>query len=203
MPAPFLTPTLWRTCRVLANDGRLRLLAAVLARGRLSVSQAASQAAIPAPKASLGLRALQSRGLLAAARESRWVFYTPEPDPLVEHAAAVLAATRRALARSDAAEAMLRAFTAFTHPRRLAIVAALARRPMTTEALAGSCRFSFAAASRHLRKLARRGVLTEGPDGVWCLARCDNGLLRDLATLVVDAAAAPRGGRRAVTPSKV
>jgi len=58
--------------------------------------------------------------------------------------------------------------TAFTHPRRVALVQALAGRPMTTTALVRATRISGAAMKRHLAKLAQRGFVMNA-DGKWGL----------------------------------
>ena len=180
-----LAPSLWRTFRVLANEDRLRLLAAVCVSRRIAVTRAGRLTRLAADKASLGLRALQSRGLLAVTRESRWAYYEARSDPSVEHADAVLSAARRAISRGDDVKAMAKAFTAFTHPRRLLLVSAMARQPMTVEEAAGVCRISIPAAIRHLRKLVRRGLLTCDENGVHTLSDAPDPLLRDLATIVL------------------
>jgi DNA-binding transcriptional ArsR family regulator len=120
------------------------------------VTQVAAQCGLPLCVAGQHLRALQARGLIRATRQGRWVRYTAEPDPLVRHAAALLAA---AMGREPPAR-VRRALTAYTHPRRIAIVRALAAAPRRPGELAAACRMSGAAVNRHLRKLRRRGVLS-------------------------------------------
>ena len=116
-------PTLWRTCRVLANPQRLACLKEVLLRPDSTVEEIAAAAALPHSKTSMGLRALQARGLLRARRHSQWTHYLPHPDPLVPCAKPILAAMRRALVTRPLLETELRAtLTAFTHPRRLSIL---------------------------------------------------------------------------------
>ena len=64
-----LSPTLWRTCRVLANPNRVRCLKAVLKCPGRSVEDVAAAVGLTEVKASLALRALQSRGQSADVKE--------------------------------------------------------------------------------------------------------------------------------------
>jgi len=79
------------------------------------------------PKTSLALRALQSRGIISSKRRSRWVHYYPESDPSVKSAEPFLDAANIALARKRMPEQDFRVTVqAYTHPRRIAIVRAVA-----------------------------------------------------------------------------
>lgn len=88
-------PTVWRTCRALMNERRLRCLAAVLDKPGIAVKEVAVETGLPQNQASMNLRMLQARGLITARRHGKWLRYDPEPDPLVEHANAMLKAIRR------------------------------------------------------------------------------------------------------------
>ena len=166
-----LSPTLWRTCRVLANRVRLRMLGVLFARGELPVSALADTVGVSTALASVYLRALGARGLLAARRDGPWVFYRPTADPSVRGAAELSQAIGKAFARRPGqAETIFRQATAFTHPRRLRIVQTLARGAMTTEVLARRTAINRFALRRHLAKLVRRGFVKETA-GTWRLAR--------------------------------
>jgi DNA-binding transcriptional ArsR family regulator len=156
-------PTLWRSCRVLANLRRLACLKAVLAEPGAAVGDVADKIGIPPNQASLALRALQARGLLSATREGRAVRYSPVPDPLVDSAKPLLSALRRLLTARDVSEKeIFHAATAFTHPRRLAMVSCLARRgPLPAETLAAANGISYPAATRHIKKLASREIIVK------------------------------------------
>lgn len=164
-------PTIWRTCRVLANPRRIACLKAVLKSPGACVGELAALARVGETYASLALRSLQARGLIAARRESRWVRYFPEPDPLVPAAAAVLNGLRDALLCAQwPTKDVVRLLTAFTHPRRLTLLSDLQTEgPTTFDALAQACRISPPALYRHLKKLERR-QLVRGEDDVWSLA---------------------------------
>lgn len=156
-------PTLWRTCRVLANERRIACLKAVLVKPGGVVGEIAADAHMGEDKASLGLRALQARGLILARRESRWVRYFPEPDPLVPAAASILAGIRHALLCDKLpSHRVLHCVTAFTHPRRVAIIKCLQRQgPVSFDQLAKASRMSPTALYRHLNKLERRQLVRE------------------------------------------
>ena len=158
-------PTLWRTCRVLANMHRLACLTSVLKEPGRSVEQIATAAGIAETKAGLSLRALQSRGLIAARRESRWVRYYPEPDPLVPSAKPVLVALQQCHASGVADSEIFRTVTAFTHPRRLIMLRCLQiNGALPAETLATKCRISLPAVYRHLSKLQNRALIHVSAD---------------------------------------
>jgi len=165
-----LQPTLWRTCRTLANRRRLSCLKEVVLRPGESVGEIAAAVKLPQDQASLCLRALQARGLLHASRDGRWVRYFPWPDPLVPTAADVLVAMTRALTEKKLQDKrVLQCLTAFTHPRRLAILGSLLqRRVLSFPALVQRCHISSPALSRHLKKLVTRRLVQETPEG-WTL----------------------------------
>lgn len=165
-------PTLWRTCRVLANARRLTCLRLVIEFPGASVAEIAKAAGIAAPTASVELRALQARGLIAAHRESRWVRYFPEPDLLVPSAGPVLRALTRAFKQGEPLEAVMKQVTAFTHPRRLLVIQCLQRKtPLDILSLAAQCKMSVPAAFRHVRKLVSRGIVAHGDDAVALLGQ--------------------------------
>lgn len=154
-----LHPTLWRTCRVLASDVRLRLLGEVVANPGLTVGELAAACRTPEAVAAQQLRMLAARGLLRPQRSGRWVHYYAAADPMVWSAAPLLASMEAALPDRGSFDAIRMALTAFTHPRRIAIVQALHDAPMIFEALVRRCGISAPALSRHLAKLKRRGVV--------------------------------------------
>lgn len=166
-----LHPTLWRTCRALANKRRLACLRSVLLRPGDSVGEIAAGVKLPPDQASLCLRALQARGVLHASRDGRWVRYFPWPDPLVPVAAPLLVVMTRALVDDACSEKeLLRTLTAFTHPRRLAILGCLQRAaPLSFSLLMRKSHVSSPALVRHLRKLSDRGLVREERGG-WSLA---------------------------------
>jgi DNA-binding transcriptional ArsR family regulator len=169
---------------MLANRRRLQVLRHVLESGRTSVTQTATACKLPLQQASVNLRGLQSRGLLAVERISRWTFYTPQADPSVRDADPLLRIMTAALRRKDEPDAMLEALTACTHPRRLLLLQALREGPLTPEQLGLRCHISQPAVYRHMRKLLRRGVVQQESEyQPYALAQPANRLLADLVAL--------------------
>lgn len=154
------------------NERRLACLAIILKSPGLSVGSVADQAGVPENQASINLRALQSRGLLAAKRDGRWIRYFPEADPLVRHAAKVLNAVRRELGSGDKPEMEKLAETlrAFTHSRRLTILKCLTLHSgLTVDGIVAKARISQPAVSRHMETLRRSGLVFATSGGVWRL----------------------------------
>jgi DNA-binding transcriptional ArsR family regulator len=182
-----LQPTLWRTCRILANARRLSCLVTVFTHPGSTVKEIAKRTGLPPDQASLGLRALQARGLIHATRSSRWVYYHPLPDSSVAVATPILTAMRRALIDNRLSSAAIAAtLTAFTHPRRLVILRHLYLDVRQTACnLSRETNVSPQALWRHLDKLRRRGVVVMTPDGFWQLADSLTPLSKAMLTLVV------------------
>ena len=179
-------PTVWRTCRVLANAGRIKCLKVVLEQPGSTVGEVAACACLAENLASEHLRALQARGLIQAFRKSRWVHYAPMPDPLVPSARPLLTALRQALLTEKMAESeIIHTLTAFTHPRRLAILRYLQKTERAcAEDIAAATRISLPALSRHLSKLAARRLVSCG-DHRWQLAQRDGRLEKTLLSLLL------------------
>ncbi len=204
-----LSPTLWRTCRTLANRVRLRMLGVLLRHDEMAVSAVARAVGVSDVVASQELRALGARGLLTARRDGLWVFYRVSPDPSIRGTTELLSALRRAFSeRTQPAEAVFRLTTAFTHPRRIEIVRFLSDGAMSREVLSRSTAIGRRALERHLAKLARRGFVKKGA-AEWhleCprhpLAAALLRLARDVPPLTASAdSPPPRTGRQCRTPS--
>lgn len=115
----------------------------------------------------MNLRALHSRGLLAARRDGVHIRYFAEPDPLVDHSKAVLKAVRRELGRASA-EAVLVTLRAFTHARRLTILRHLVNvSEAATDAVVAKTRISKPAVWRHLTTLLGAGLVRETKKARW------------------------------------
>lgn len=159
MSAP-LQPTLWRTCRVLANRTRLRIIGLLVQTQNLTVSGVAARLQLSLPVASQYLRALESRGLLASRRVGRRVEYRLNIASAMEPARHLAAALRLAFQQDPSpVEALFRVATTFTHPRRIEIFRALGVRSSTFVQLQAATRISGPALFRHLQKLEARGFV--------------------------------------------
>ena len=164
-------PTIWRTCRVLKNPRRLACLRVVIEQPGVTVGEVSQEVKLPINQASINLRLLQSRGLVTCERISRWAHYSPVADPLVDHAAAFLDAlvVEIASARSDLSGITTK-LPAFTHARRLTLLAMLSRlaQPVTAESLVEMTHISLPAVWRHLKVLETAGMIYAEKSG-WSL----------------------------------
>ena len=180
-----LTPTLWRTCRVLAGPTRLELLRRIIDLPDQCVSELTEAAGLSETRASQELRRLQARGLVQAIRAGRWLRYRPVPDPKVPSAKPLLEALALALARGagEADEQTIAVAKAFAHDRRLKLVRLLKGGPCgggELEFLAGMPRPSL---FRHLQALKEGGVVRRTKAG-WELAPNAHPLAKALKSLL-------------------
>ncbi len=153
-------PTLWRTCRVLANHRRLKIIALLAREPGQTVSAVAEQLKLALPTASIYLRSLEARSFLQARRSGRYVKYRFAPGA-DDASSAFHAALRDEL--GDPSEDHIRVFrllTAFTHPRRIELVRCLAAGPKSALQLGSAVHIPPRALLRHLNKLNSRGLIT-------------------------------------------
>lgn len=155
-----LHPTLWRTCRVLANHTRLNILSQIARKQPLTVSSVAYYVKVPLPVASQSLRALEARGLLTVRRVGRHVEYRLG-DTTAAHPPDSLAMTLQAALRKNPPplDLIFKLATAFTHPRRIEIHRLLHAGPRTLAKLHSATRIPHRALLRHLEKLETRGFV--------------------------------------------
>jgi len=177
-----LQPTLWRTCRVLANRTRLHLFRLLARQPNQTVTDVATCLKLPLAVASQYLRALEARGLLSVRRVGLHVTYrlaggssTPA-QPLVRSLRLVF---RR---QSMSVEMLFKTFTAFTHPRRIEIFRALGERSRCLRELNAVTRISTRALSRHVKKLEARGFIV-CRDGQYAVVNRSDAVGRELSRL--------------------
>ncbi len=182
-PSSELRPTLWRTCRALANRRRLAVLRVLASHPELSVSAIARALGIPLTTACEYLRALNARGLLLVRRVGRCVYYRLGSDPAVPDSGVLLEAVSGALgASSRSVEPVYRVLTACTHPRRVDLLRVLHRQPMNIREMAMATGASVPALRRHVRKLKARG-LVDSAAGRYRCRRSRDPLARTLLRL--------------------
>jgi len=178
-----LQPTLWRTCRVLANRTRLKICARILQQPDQTVSAIAERLKLPLPAASLYLRALEARGLLTVRRKGRRVVYRPAPATTATSSAELVEALRRVFNREgNPVETIFKTATAFTHPRRIEIFNALRKENQNPVQLAIQTGISVPSLYRHLKKLEARGFVTHR-EGKWVATPRFDPLGRELTRL--------------------
>jgi DNA-binding MarR family transcriptional regulator len=153
-------PTLWRTCRVLANRTRLEALKRLWHEPNQTVSALAGRLNFGIPAMSQYLRALESRSLLRVRRIGRYVKYRLPPDSAEGAAAKLLSVLRRQLIKKDKSVNDVQTLVAaFTHPRRVQIIQAVHGRPQTLAQLRQATRISSRALHRHMQQLRKRNLI--------------------------------------------
>ncbi len=177
-----LPPALWRSCRVVACETRLRLLWHIFEKGELSVNEARFLVGISQPSASAQLMALAERGLIIPRREDMRVIYRAEANSSVNFAPELLEALRECYERSMSSKIIIRQATAFTHERRIEIVRELSGKILPFVRLLDATGMSSTALSRHLDKLERRGFVKR-TEGFYRLGIPGNRLARTLMKL--------------------
>lgn len=181
-----LHPTLWRTCRVIANPTRLEVFRCLVQQPGQTVSAIASRLRLPLPIASLYLRAMEARGLLVVQRQGRWVKYSPSPPTARNAVSGLVGALKLVLGHDPTpAATVFKLATAFTHPRRIAIFRALQGGGCTSKQIRARLGISWRALSRHLEKLAARGFIKE-QEGRYTVVEGLQGLRRELARMAIE-----------------
>jgi Mn-dependent DtxR family transcriptional regulator len=155
------SPTLWRTCRALANVRRLKMIQyLLLQKGKVRVTDVSRGLRIPLPVASENLRILNARGLLQATRSGREVVYRVAAGPSLPSARLILeAVTQDLVSKRISLKTMFDALTGFTHPRRILLVQAVAQGFVRTGELRRATGIPRGSLARQLSKLVRRGYL--------------------------------------------
>jgi len=180
-----LRPSLWRTCRVIANRNRLRIFGCLVRQPDQTVSAIARRLQLSVPVASQYLRALESRGLLTVRRVGSRVYYRISAGEAPVAIQPLVAALRHAFERSpNPVEFIFKQATAFTHPRRVAIYQAVDHGAQTVDDLHARLRISRFAAARHLAKLEARKFVAVREDA--CVAvQTQNEVARALAKIAM------------------
>jgi len=151
-----LNPPFWRTCRVIANETRLKLLWKIFGDGTLCVAELGRFVGISEQNASIQLRVLNAGGFIAARWDRIKIIYTAEANPDVDGAVELLVALRECFDKRISIESVIRTATAFTHPRRIRLVHALSEGKLGFGDLKKKTGFSGAALSLHISKLTDR-----------------------------------------------
>lgn len=185
-----LNPTLWRTCRVLANNWRLEILRHVFAHPGDNVKTVAESLKISQSLASQYLRNLNSRGLISSEKYRSEVFYSPKPNITIPETKYLLNALEMVFfSECQSNSQIIRTLTGFTHPRRLKIMAILGNDRVECDRLIEASNISFRAFNRHMRKLIDRGIVIEdwpGDQAVYRIAISKDILLSTLLCISLD-----------------
>ncbi|VGO16554.1 hypothetical protein PDESU_05145 [Pontiella desulfatans] len=158
-------PAVWQTCRVLANEKRLKMLWQLFVHGEMSMGQLARAVDLKEPNASKDLKMLNACGLVRCERRRNYVFYSAAANPEIAHSEALLDALKQCHCDGWPFERVILMATAFTHPRRIDIVQALGEGAVEKTRLSVTTQISPQSLYRHLRKLKSRGfVAKEGQE---------------------------------------
>jgi DNA-binding IclR family transcriptional regulator len=179
-------PTLWRTCRALANRNRLRIFGCLVQQPNQAVTAIANRLRLPVAVSSQYLRALEARGLLVARRKGSFVSYRVSDGESAAAVQPLVAALRVVFQREhDPITIVFKLATAFTHPRRVAVVQSMAGGARTLPQLHERTGISVAALMRHLAKLEARGFIMRG-SGAYVLVPQRTPLPRALITMACE-----------------
>jgi DNA-binding transcriptional ArsR family regulator len=154
-----LRPSLWRTCRVISCETRLRLLWALFDEKELSVSELARRTGMGDAQASVQLRVLNARGLIRFRREKMRVLYRAKANETVDFAPQLVKGLRVCHERNMAFFTVMRQSTAFTHQRRIEISRILSKGALDSEQLLRASGMSSSALFLHIGKLTSRGFI--------------------------------------------
>ena len=183
--SPSSQPTLWRTCRVLANRKRLQILALLIRQPDQTVSTVADRMSLSMPAASQYLRALEARGLVTCRRVGRRVEYQVGAGTSKGAAGEIVKALHRVFRRrAQPTEVIFKLATGFTHARRIEVFRALTNGADSSAKLQAATKMPARALARHLAKLEARGFV-ESEREVFTLRNQTHPLGRVLARLAV------------------
>ena len=180
-----LSPTLWRTCRVLSGATRVALFRRIVETPGQTVSGLAKGEKISLARASQELRRLQSRGLVGVERTGKFVRYYPEADPLVSSAKPLLRAMQEACGRYSASKDGQTAALAkgVSHEKRIALVKVLSEGAMSVAELQTRLGMPAQTVWHHLRFLSAGGWV-EHRGRKWALAALGHPLATSLLKLM-------------------
>lgn len=156
-----LSPSLWRTCKMLAGLKRIELLRQIYETPGRNVRTLGTAVGIKRSDASQELRRIQSRGLLRSRRQGVPLVYRMETDPLVPSAAPLLKALQSTFSNRPAKQdpyicAMARGLAS---ERRIAIAQMLLSAPQSPVALRIHLNCSAPALAKNVRTLILSGFV--------------------------------------------
>ena len=154
-----LNPTLWRTCKLLSGQTRIRLLRQLHQHPGRNVSELGASVGIQRANASQELRRIQSRGLLKSARRGCPLVYVMSPDPQVASAAQLLKAIEAALTSRPPERDLEMCVLAngLAHERRIRIAQALLVSPRSISDLGPIVNIPTPSLAKHVHALINSG----------------------------------------------
>lgn len=153
-------PTLWRTCRIIANESRLQLLREIFEFPRQNVSTLATSIGLTLGSTSNQLTLLCNEGFITPHRCGQQVLYDEVIPYAPFHIKQLQAALKKELLSGSPLHAIYREATGLSHQRRIELVKRLSTAPRSLEQLIDETVMSHSALSRHLKKLMARGYVS-------------------------------------------
>jgi DNA-binding transcriptional ArsR family regulator len=178
-----LQPTLWRTCRVLANKTRLEMLYLLFDSEELCNRELAAITGLSEAQVSIHLRLLNSRGLIRQRRSGMNLLSSAEPNQEIQSASLLLKALELCHSRKVSIETLFRQATSFTHARRIEIVQKIPGEGITNRLLSEKTGIAISAINRHLHKLKTRHFVNDHK-GVYTVSQPEDALSRTLLQIV-------------------
>jgi len=183
-----LNPTLWRTCRVLANIRRLNIIQHLSCKAPLTLTQLATVCKMSLPSCSQYTRQITARGLCRETQKGRYAYFDLYPDPAIPFSSILLQGIVASLkyAKKDYKEQMAD-LTAYTHVRRIKIVNFIASKGSVRLCdMQHELHISESALLRHINKLLRRNVVSLSDDERYHLANPPTLLAKELKRIVTN-----------------
>jgi len=175
---------LWLTCRVIANENRLRLLGEVFNNSRLCVSDLALTVGLTPATTSSQLKLLCDEGFITAHRSGLNVIYDTDSSYAPPHILQLQAALKKSWNQSVPWKSVIHQATGLTHQRRIELVKRIAVADLSIGQLLENTVMSYSALYRHLHKLEARNYIVFS-NGRYQLANPKGLLARSLLKIII------------------
>lgn len=174
----------WKLCRVLANESRLKILRHLMCEKELPVSAIALNQGLTRPSASRHIRLLSEYGFIETTPSGKWLLCRickpTQESPLYDLQRTLL---KRLQSGETQIDQIYRSATAFTHERRIRIIQFLQDRSMLFNELIAATDISDMALSRHIHKLINRNLIIEN-GGIYSFTYPSDPILKSLLKLL-------------------
>jgi predicted transcriptional regulator len=180
-----LNPTLWRTCRMLANARRLRIIHQLIDKEPQTLTQLAKACKMSVSACSQYTRHITARGLCREIRNGRFAYFDLYADPAIPYSTSLLKAVIRSVKQSKRDyKQQLAELTAYTHISRIRIVRYIAQHGVCRICeMQSGLHISKPALIRHVNKLTRRNRLQAVKTGGYQLVQPTTVLARELLSI--------------------
>ncbi|MFA7257760.1 MAG: ArsR family transcriptional regulator [Kiritimatiellales bacterium] len=175
---------LWQTCRVIANENRLRFLWLIFTNPNQCVGDLAKAIGITPATASNQLKILCDEGFISAHRSRQQVRYNAEFQDAPSHILHLQAALKKSCHDAIPFHTIIHQATGFTHQRRIELLRKIASASVSLNELAEQTVISYPALNRHLVKLEARNYITLN-NGRYTLSKSKEPLPKALSKIII------------------